>query len=116
MQFKVFLTVSTFYALIGAAKFTGKLQTPQSHQCCFYLGAWVLVIAVATLSSIYLLGINAANHVNRKLAEKAETAIMQMVDLPGPEKAGRTIAKTYFWEIAMIVIFAVAVGLSITIF
>jgi hypothetical protein len=54
--------------------------------------------------------------VNRKLAENAEREIMRMVSLPDAEGAGKTIAKTYFWEIAMIVIFASAVGISLTFF
>jgi hypothetical protein len=68
------------------------------------------------LSTAYLLGLNASNRVNRKLAENAEREIMRMVSLPDAEGAGKTIAKTYFWEIALIVIFASAVGISLTFF
>jgi hypothetical protein len=115
-QFQVFLTTTTFYALIGAAQFTGKLQPPQHHRLCFILGAWFLILGVAILSSVYLLGLNASNRVNRKLAENAEREIGRMLGLPEAEGAGKTIAKTYFWEIAMISIFALAVGVSISIF
>jgi hypothetical protein len=115
-QLQVFFTSATFYALIGAAKFTGKLQIPPVHPRLFIAGAWFLIIAVATLSTVYLLGLNASNRVNRKLAENAEREIMRMVSLPNAEGAGKTIAKTYFWEIAMIVILASAVGISLTFF
>jgi hypothetical protein len=115
-QFKVFLTTITFYTFIGAAQFTGKLQPPQHHRLFFVLGAWFLIAGVAVLSSVYLLGLDASNRVNRKLAENAEREISRMLNLPDAEGAGRTIAKTYFWEITMISIFALAVGVSITLF
>jgi hypothetical protein len=115
-QFQVFLTTTTFYALIGAAQFTGKLQPPQHHRLWFVLGAWFLIAGIAVLSSVYLLGLNASNRVNRKLAENAEREISRMLDLPEAEGAGKTIAKTYFWEIAVISVFALAVGVSITLF
>jgi len=115
-QLQVFFTSATFYALIGAAKFTGKMQMPKAHTGLFVAGAWFLVSAVALLSSVYLLGLEASNRVNRKMAESAEHEIRQMVNLSGPVGAGKTIGKTYFWEIAMIVIFAIAVGISLTFF
>jgi hypothetical protein len=115
-QLQVFLTTTSFYALIGAGKFTGKMQMPQTHRTYFIVGAWLLVVGVAAISSVYFLGMNAQNRVNRKLAENAEGQIMRMVNLPDPVGGGRLIAKTYFWEIAMIVIFATAVGISVTLF
>lgn len=112
---QIFLTTVTFYALIGAAKFTGKIQEPEECQLWFNIGVWVLLIAVAALFSLHRLGLHAINRVNRKLAESAENEIRQMVRLPDPDGAGKTISKTYLWEILMIIIFAVAVGFSITV-
>ncbi len=115
-QLQVFLTTTTFYALIGAALFTGKLRAPESHPVWFLLGAWFLVVAVAVLSSLYLLGLSASNHVNRKLAENAEREVGRMLNLPEAEGAGKAIAKTHYWEVAMIAVFALSLGISMTLF
>jgi hypothetical protein len=104
----------TFYAIIGAEKFTSKVTLPQTNRGTFLLVLWFLLIAIAVLSSIYIEGLHAANYVNRKLAEDAEHEISNALGLPGPKGAGRTLAKTRFWEMSLIFLFAFATGAVIT--
>ena len=115
-QSKVFYTAVTFFALIVGAKFTGKFTLPQEHNLLFTIGAWILLLFVATLSTVYILGLHAQSSINRKIAESAETQILSILGLSLPEGTGRKISKTRFWEIAVIFIFAVSVGISITFF
>ncbi len=113
-QTKAFFTTLTFYAIIGAEKFTSKVTLPQTNRGTFLLVLWFLLIAIAVLSSIYIEGLHAANYVNRKLAEDAEHEISNALGLPGPKGAGRTLAKTRFWEMSLIFLFAFATGAVIT--
>ncbi|MEW5816876.1 MAG: hypothetical protein AB1798_15955 [Spirochaetota bacterium] len=115
-ELQAFFTSATFYALIGAAKFTGRLTIPDTNRGVFLFGAWVLLFAVALVSSLYLWGLHAANTVNRRFAEQAEDQIMDALDLKKPEGAGAPLANTRIWQIAMIVILALGVGFAFTFF
>lgn len=115
-ELQAFFTSATFYALIGAAKFTGKLQIPDTNRGFFLGGAWFLLLAVALVSSLYLWGLHAANTVNRRFAERAEDQIIDSLGLSKPEGAGAALANTRIWQTAMIVILALAVGFAITFF
>ena len=115
-ELQAFFTTVSFYALIGAAKFTGKLEIGESHHSLFITGAWALLLAIAFLSSLYLWGLHKANTVNRRLAEKAEDQILAMLQLEKPEGTGSTLANTRVWQIAMIITLAIAVGCALTFF
>jgi hypothetical protein len=111
---RTFFTTLTFFAALIAARFSDKVKPPDKHFALFCTVVWILVCVVAGLAAIHLLGLDAANRVNRKLAENAEGELMEMVGLPGPTNAGRWVARFYLWEVAMVVIFAVAAGISLT--
>jgi len=115
-ELQAFFTSVTFYALIGAGKFTGKVQMPQTNYILFLVGAWAVLIAVAIVSSLYLWGLHKANTVNRCFAEKAEDEIAKMVGLGKPKGAGSPLANTRVWQIAMITILSLAVGVALTFF
>lgn len=115
-ELKAFFTTVIFYALIGAAKFTGKLQLPQSNRGLFLVGVWALLFAVSLFSSLYIWGLHKANLVNRRLAENAEDEIIKMLDLRKPKGAGSPLANTRKWQTAMIIILALAVGFALTFF
>lgn len=111
-----FYTTVTFYALIAAGKLTGKFTVSNENPVLFLSGLWAVLILVGTLSTFYLLGLHAQNTVNRKLAEAAESEIIDMLEIPSPSGAGNNIARTHYWEIGVIYIFGISVGLFWTFF
>jgi hypothetical protein len=113
-QIRAFFTTLTFFALIVAAKFTGKLALPQSYRELFLFSVWALLLGVALLSSIYLEGLHRANSVNREIAHNAEAQIMSAAGISSPTKAGTILAQTRYWEIALIFMFAVATRAAVT--
>jgi hypothetical protein len=115
-ELQAFFTSATLYALIGAAKFTGKLQVPGAHPKLFLAGAWLMLISIAVVSSLYLWGLHAANTVNRRFAERAEDRILEALGIEKPEGAGWALANTRIWQTVMLAVLAVAVGLSLSFF
>lgn len=113
---QAFYTTVSMFAIIGAAPVTGKLHLPVTHVLQFKIGLWVLMALIAAMSCTYILGVQASNRVNRKLAEQAEMELIEMLELPGPKGHGRKIAKVYYWEAVVIVLLAVAASLSVTLF
>lgn len=111
-----FYTAVTFFVLIGASKFTDKVEFPDENRVIFVVVIWVILLSVALLATVYLEGLHAANAVNRELAQNAEHRISNKLGLAGPTGAGKTIAKTRYWKQATIFIFAVSVGILLTFF
>ncbi len=114
-----FFTVLTFFALLAAAKFTGKVTIPSGD--LFYWGAWIVIAVVAAVSSLYLYGLHKANSVNKGIAQSAEDAPIAMlteenIEIGKPKHAGKPVANTCLWQIVMITVFAAACGVCLTVF
>jgi len=116
---KAFFTALTFFALLGAARFTGKAALPTPLPEWLLIGIWVLVIVTAVVSALYLHGIHGANQVNKKFAQGAEEQIRRMLkdngaEITDPPRLGKAHAITRVWQIVMIVVFAAAAGFVLT--
>ncbi|HLX71698.1 MAG TPA: hypothetical protein VKV04_18960 [Verrucomicrobiae bacterium] len=110
-----FFTTLTFFAIVAATRFADKVKLPEHRSTFFCISAWILLLTVAVLAAFHVAGIHAANRVNRKLAEAAEDEVRRFAGLPDPIGAGRLVAQLYLWEVAMIIVFAIGAGVSLTV-
>lgn len=115
-ELQAFFACATLYALIGAAKFAGKLQVQSAYQEIFLVGAWLVLIIIAVVSILCLWGLHRANIVNQRFAEMAEDKICETFEIEKPKGTGSHPAMTLIWEAVMLVILGVAVGLSLSLF
>lgn len=116
---QVFFTTLTFFALLGAARFTGKAELPSPLPSKLLIGIWGLVIITGAISALYLHGIHGANQVNKEFAQRAEDQVRRMLkengaEITDPPGLGKAHAITRVWQIVMIVVFAAAAGFVLT--
>lgn len=80
-EWKVLLSTLGVYAASVVAKLTGRVSLPSTP--VFIALVWVSFAGLAVISSIYLSYIHRANDANKKFAQVAEDALM---DLSGVEE------------------------------
>jgi len=114
-EVRVFFTCATFYALIGAAKFTGRFQIPTQNRGSFVLVAWIFLSLVAMFSCLYLRALHASNAENRACAERAENVILDALGLERP-KTPNIRWGTKRWQMIMIILLAAALACALTFF
>ena len=114
---QAFLMTLTLFAIVGAARFTGKVSLPSPLPWCHCVPVLVGIWLIAYFSMSYLREIHVANQVNKELAQSAEAQISEILrangtalDVPSqPEKQGRRSARfvpTLVWQCRMIIAFA----------
>ena len=116
---QAFFTTLTFFALVGAVRFTGKVALPTPLPEALFISIWILVTVTAAVSALYLYGIHGANQVNKEFAQRAEEQILRILkdngaEITDPPGAGKAHAITRIWQIVMIVVFAAAAGFALT--
>ena len=113
---RAFFTTLTFFALVGAARFTGQASLPNSFPCWLLVALWVLLAVLAVASCMYLCVLHSANQVNKGIAEDAEKVIRRILEenaagIAEPCAATKLTGKRpLIWQIVAIVVFAVAAG------
>ena len=76
---QAFFTTLTFFALLGATRFTGKAALPTPLPASLLIGLWTLITVTAVVSALYLHGIHGANQVNKEFAQRAEDQIQRIL-------------------------------------
>ena len=112
-----FFTTLTFYALLSASKFSSQITLPTDK--LFKVLTWILLLAVACISSAYLCVLHKGSNVNRTIAENAENTLAELVGHGGVIPVGirgKHPVKTKWWQLVMIFVFALASGFIITVF
>lgn len=115
---QAFFTALTFYALIGAARFTSVGTIPSPLPGMWNCAVWILVMAMAVISAVYLYVIHRANQVNKTIAETAESEIQRIIQINATNldkrPTRRKVAPTCVCQIIIIFIFAFASAALLT--
>ncbi|MDD5050956.1 MAG: hypothetical protein PHV93_04460 [Candidatus Pacebacteria bacterium] len=120
-EFKIVITVITFYVLAGASRFTGEF--PVSLPCWFKVILWSAFLILVVVSSIFLRSVHNANYANKSIAERSESAIealingedIKKINLFGKPFAAEGIKWTNLvWEVVAIILFAFASAVTLT--
>ena len=116
-EVQAFFTTLTFYALVAAARFTSKVDMPDAMW--FKILTWFLLLGVGAISSVYLCSLHKGSKINRTIAENAENAIIDIIkctEVLPKELRGKHPAKTKWWQILTIFLFAFSCAAIVTIF
>jgi hypothetical protein len=113
---RAFFTALTFFAIVGAARFTSTGVIPDPLPCGMRVTVWVLVMFVALISGVYLCVLHRSNQVNKDIAHHAETEIQRILQEHGitPVKSRKPPCPYSALACQVSVIFALAVASAIS--
>lgn len=111
---RAFFTTLAFFAALVAARFSQDVKNLPSPSPAVNFFIWMAILIVAAIAVAHLLGVAAANRVNRELAQQAEGELMKLVGIEPPIVRRGLMAQVHAWEVAMIIVMSIAAGVSLT--
>lgn len=128
-EFKILFTSLSFYVFSVAAIYGGKITLPIDLR--LKLMVWIMFIAIAGVTSIFLANVHMANHKNKRFAEKAENAIAELSEVKeftslfsasnnywvswgSLFKRGIRGRWAWFWEVVTLFSFSIASAMLVT--
>lgn len=77
-EWKVVFTSFTFYVLCVTGIYGGMVTLPSGRE--FKLGIFIMFLSLATIDSIFLASLHKSNNTNKTFAERAENAIVKILN------------------------------------